>query len=339
MFEFLMEYCPFLPIFAGFSLEEYAWRFTSMMMFFIEYLLKNVGNAMFSCLSTTENVGGATLSSVFNTLLTNVENSIVPTMASLGMAIAVVFWLIGFIEMVTEDRMSPEMFMKSFAKLAVSIGLCTYAREITHAIRELGDAIAATVKDKSSGLGGTDDINLDIFSFFDDFNFYDMFQMTVDGDPMGLDEYAKYMATNNPDTNFLGIFGFALAILPIILIVCLVMICVCFIIQATRILEIGVRAAFLPLAFGLIADDGWRGAGGRYIKKYLAVCSQGAVLILIGRLTVTLMTSVVENTLQGDALTSIYMFSYGTTLCVAVGIACVSVMFKSIGFINDVFGA
>ena len=41
---------------------------------------------------------------------------------------------------------------------------------------------------------------------------------------------------------------------------------------------------FFPIAMGLMSDDGWRGAGGRYLKKFLAVCCQSAVLVVIGGL-------------------------------------------------------
>lgn len=339
LMEFIMEYSPFPTVFAGTSLEEYAWMFYAMFSTIIEYSLSITGEAMYCCLATSDGSALVSLADIFGDLMSNVEDIYIPAMASLGMAIAVVFWLIGFIEMVAEDRMSPEMFMKSFAKLAVSIGLCTYASDIAKAIRAFGDALASKVKELTSSLQGATSVNLNLDEILD----FDLNQILTwtdtNGNSIDLEAYAKLLATENEGWNFLGVFGYALAILPVIFLVCLVMIAVCFIVQATRIIEMGVRATFLPIAFGLIADDGWRGAGGRYIKKYLALCSQSAVLIIIGKITCRLMTSTMNVTLNGGVCTSLFMYSIGTLLVVAVGIACVSVMFKSIGFINDVFGA
>lgn len=348
MFEFLMEFSPFPIIFAGFNLEEYAWQLYVRMMVFTKELLSITGYSMSAMLSTS---GSSTfgLGDIFNNLLTTIESNVIPAMASLGMAIAVVFWMVGFIEMVTEDRMSPEMFIKSFAKLAISIFLCAYASDIANAIRLFGDALMDEIAGLISGLNFGGVSGLDPFLSSEENPLENVFatlslpkdvlKVTLsDGPSMDLDKYAEKLATENGDMNFLAVYGLTFSLMPLLIITAFAMVLVCFIVQATRILEMGVRSAFLPIAFGLIADDGWRGAGGRYIKKYIAICSQGAVLVLIGHLTTLLMNTTIQTTLVADN-GGIFTFYYGAGMCLAVGIACVSVMFKSIGFINDVFGA
>lgn len=35
----------------------------------------------------------------------------------------------------------------------------------------------------------------------------------------------------------------------------------------SRLIEMAVRAAFMPIAVGLVTDGGWSGSAGRYIKN------------------------------------------------------------------------
>lgn len=327
MLEFLTEYIPFIPIFAGWNLLEYAWQFFAGMMLDICTTLNNMGSSMSEILIIKE---GSFIGNIFHGLLSNIATNFVEALSGLGMAIAFVFWLIGFIEMVTEDRMSPEMFMKSFAKLGIAIGLCTYATEIMQAIVDFGNAFAKEVADITlTGLNtGSSILGLDK----GDKGTYKV--ISIDG--MNKDQYAAFLEKNN-SMNFIGVFLLGGLISILILLASLAMQAVCYVVQITRILELCIRGAFLPVAFGLLADDGWRGAGGRYIKKFVAICSQGVVLVFIGKVTTYLMTSALaQGVSNGGELSEIFM---GLFLVIAVGIASISVMFKSIGFVNDIFGA
>ena len=108
------------------------------------------------------------------------------------------------------------------------------------------------------------------------------------------------------------------------------------------------RAAFLPVALALLSDDGWRGAGGRYIKKLLAVTAQGAVLIVICFMTKKLMDNA-AGSMASFALSSsedlAEMFKNilgtlkGPLANLAIGVAGIAFMFKSMQVTSDVFGA
>lgn len=56
--------------------------------------------------------------------------------------------------------------------------------------------------------------------------------------------------------------------------------CICSVTVITIKIEIAIRTALMPLAVGFIAEDGWRGPGGRFIKKWCA-CLMQTVIIAI----------------------------------------------------------
>jgi predicted deacetylase len=100
---------------------------------------------------------------------------------------------------------------------------------------------------------------------------------------------------------------------------------------------------FMPIAFALISDDGWRGAGGRYIRKFIAVCAQIAVLIVVAKITAGVMSLSTEEVLSAIQEAADYnslteAMSKQMTICVGVGFASTQAMFKSISIISDAFG-
>ena len=109
----------------------------------------------------------------------------------------------------------------------------------------------------------------------------------------------------------------------------------------------------MPIACALLSDDGWRGAGGRYIRKFIGICAQGAVMVVIGQLTGGIMGAIcssMKSSMRAKVDTAIANAGtkpgFGlvidivesTVAIVGIGVACVSLMFKSIGIVNDVFG-
>jgi hypothetical protein len=118
--------------------------------------------------------------------------------------------------------------------------------------------------------------------------------------------------------------------------VMLVMEVITWMLAFTRLLEICVRGMFLPIGLSLMSDDGWHGAGGRYLKKFIAVVCQSAVLIAIAKITTLILTSAATGMVTNLNMSTIIQ---SLLVMVMVAIACVSVMFKSVGICNDIFGA
>lgn len=118
-----------------------------------------------------------------------------------------------------------------------------------------------------------------------------------------------------------------------------------YVIAFTRLIELCARGCFIPIAAGLVSDDGWRGAGGRYFRKFLAICSQSAILVVIGKIASyalgTIGNSILTNLPSLVTAGTMGILNIGGQLAImiGIGIAMVSVMFKSIGIVNDAFGA
>ncbi|MBQ8598893.1 MAG: hypothetical protein IJ411_02105 [Oscillospiraceae bacterium] len=98
----------------------------------------------------------------------------------------------------------------------------------------------------------------------------------------------------------------------------------------TRLIEIYVRAAFAPIALSDFFKNGFQGGGWRYLKSFLAVCLQGALILCIAVMFATLCQELLDPT-ETSLFTFIgYYFAFG---CSAL-----MLMFKSLGLTKDIMG-
>ena len=139
----------------------------------------------------------------------------------------------------------------------------------------------------------------------------------------------------------------ALIILSGITMVVIAIICL------TRSLEIIIRGAFLPLGIAALAEDGWRGAGGRYFKRLFALMLQASLILFISLAISFIRDSMLKNMIDGlyGSTTGTVMESFGsfgvailaplisTLFILAVTVAGIAAMFKSIQMANDIVGA
>ena len=274
--------------------------------------------------------GGGVMASAeaqMRTIITNGMNA----MQGVGLAIALLFFIISMIELAQSERFTLEVFIKFFAKLVIAIALIFYCDELVTGIHNFGGVLTDWVA--GINLAGTSG---NVTTIIDGYKF--------DGSA------GEYFIAATKGVGWIMMIFEGILITLIMSIVCLVVYIISYIIALTRLLEMGVRGVFLPVAFGLIADDGWRGAGGRYIRKYLAVVCQSAVLVLIGKIMGTIIYKTANEKMAAAMTYTSGQGVMGTLtdmgtpfgllfFCLGVAIAGVSVMFKSIGIINDVFGA
>lgn len=252
----------------------------------------------------------------------------VGAMQGLGVALALLFFIIALLELTTTERLTLEFFIKFFGKLVISVGLIGVCPRITAAISDFATAFTSLVV--GSGLtSGT-------------------LQLTPE--TRWESTLKAFFVTSTEAVGWIVMIFEGVIMMLIFCIVFIVLFVISYIIALTRLIEMTVRGVFLPIAFALISDDGWRGAGGRYVKKYVAICCQGAILVMIAKVMTSILSAVMadgfdkmtKHSVTGGLLES--MTDMGTPfglLIFAVGIciAGVSVMFKSIGIVNDVFGA
>lgn len=97
-----------------------------------------------------------------------------------------------------------------------------------------------------------------------------------------------------------------------------------YIVGFSRLIEIVIRQTLLPIPLALMADDGWKGTGGRYLKKFLALVIQGGLIILICNIGKESMISAIRE--------------HHYVITIGIGTALSTLVFKSITFINDALG-
>lgn len=307
---------PCLPVFAE-TMHERAVEWAVERIKGVISSLAGLGGCMkdiMSMSSSSDDVfGGGDFAATINASVEGVVTSGIEALAGLGITIAIIMWIVSIVELAMQDRLTPEMLIKSLAKLVFAASLCDIASILYSGIVEFGDSLGTDIANVFGGLG------LEGFT----------------GDTLPSDTEANLRAALD-ESNWVTIYiDVATMLLPIYF-AQLVMMAIAYVIQFTRIIELNVRAIFLPIAFGMLADDGWRGAGGRYIRKFTAICAQGAVLICIGCMTSSIMSAALLAVIGN--LNDLTALSNGLVMVLGVGIAMMAVMFKSIGIVNDVFG-
>lgn len=237
----------------------------------------------------------------------------ITALASLGVAIALALWLVNVIDLAMQERLTMETFIKSTARLVFAATLCDIAPELYAGILDFGEAIGNQVA------GGLTSPIVSSPQLNDQLN------------------QARETMLNDESTWFLSYYiQSVLFMLPMILSFAVVTI-ITYIIQFSRLIELNVRAVFLPIALGSLVDDGWKGAGGRYIRKFIAICAQVAVLIVVGTIMGGIISACMVASLeQIDGIMATFEGLLVVNGCMFAGIG---VMFKSMGIVSDVFGA
>lgn len=290
------------------GLEDAAYHFAAQLFHNAYSKMQAVGTDVSDILTS----GGDTqMADITEKLQTQVETVAIPAVEAFALAVALLFFIISLVEIVSQDRLTMEFFIKFFAKFLIAVFFISNAGKLFAGICDIGDGMAGIFSDMSLGKG--------------EFEF------------MNVDELAEKFKES--DIHWMeAICTAALTAGPIYL-VSLILVSICYIIAFSRILELAARGSFLPIALAMMSDDGWRGAGGRYIRKLLAIASQSAVLVLIAQFTTYIIGSVGTSLCEKFEGT-VTMGDITGTLVIILGvcISCVSLMFKSIGIVNDAFG-
>lgn len=232
-------------------------------------------------------------------MVTSIQDGLVATATS----IMVLFFLYGLLSDAMNETFSLERFIKLFARLALGIGLISLCGDIT----TLGDSLATEVSDVIS--------------------------KAKDG--------AKLTASDMPtvpeaENLFQGVF-LVMGLWAVGTVMSWVIQAAMYFMLFSRLIEMALRAAFMPIAMAMVTDGGWQGTAGRYIKKYIALCLQGPALVAISSLYNSFLQSLVKA--DWDSVTK------GTTGIGPTLLAMIALMFATIGMskqsitvLNDVMG-
>lgn len=259
-----------------------------------------------------------TLSSTMVTVVKAIGTALKPT----GYALCALFFIISLLELAMSERMTLEYFVKYFSKLAIGVAAVSLWDEIFDKVRDLGSILSSFISDIPVGSDDPTASNtIDFQATFQEF--------------VGTTGAGSWIMLIMASILFGAIFLFA----------SFIVVGIVYVIAMTWLLEFCIRGAFLPIACALLSDDGWRGAGGRYIRKFLGVSCQGACMVAIGKLLSFGMVGALDSVLSdfgGKSVTEDFSY-FGElasmmTVFLALSIAGVSVMQKSASIVSDVFG-
>lgn len=220
------------------------------------------------------------------------------TTAAIGMGLAVIWVMLDLIEKAQIDQMSPEVLIRWCIKLVTAIIIVDNADSLAKMLISVGNELVSG----SVALSATTESI--ITGFF----------------------------TKLKTASVLK----ALSIIIECLVPALAMM-FCILMMLTqlfgRVLEAGIRFGFMPIGISDAFTHGLNSAGMRYIKKFFAVCIQGAVLYAIMIAGAKLMSVV---SLGGEDFG--FLSSLGIISQLVVAFSMVGLMLKSQSIINDIAG-
>lgn len=269
--------------------------------------VENLGEIMAGLFDSSGEGLGAV--SVAETAATEITQNIAGAMSGVGLAISLLFFIIALLELSTTERLTLEYFIKFFSKLVIAVALIVACPKLIENIGLFASALAGEF-----AVSGSDAVQLDEQTFID------------------------FMQNEAEGMKWISILISGILTAGIMNLVSLVLLILTWVVAFSRVLEMSIRGCFLPIAIGMMSDDGWRGAGGRYIRKYIAICCQSSVIVLVGRLTLSLTRRVMLYALAGNGSGTDTTILGATIMVLGIAIAAVSLLFKSIGIVNDAFG-
>lgn len=212
-----------------------------------------------------------------------------------GEALIVLFFLIELIDKTTKDNFSVEHFFKLMLKVVIAKFLIENGWDILTGCINVGSNLAGAITSDPKGLTSKSKV---------------------------LDQYAKEIQ----ETNTIGNLGMIIQwFLPWVFAWISKMICI--VICWGRMIELGVRAVTAPISMADIFQDGTHSGGFRYLRKFLGVCLQAAVIMIVIQVS-----GIIQDLIIGkDTVT---MFK-----AVVVGLSTCMLVVRSQQFASDLVGA
>lgn len=225
------------------------------------------------------------------------------SLTSVALSLIVMYFLFSITDKVAQGQMTIEIFVPEFIKLLAAAFLVLEGYNFFKLLISLGESITKTVGNSFTNDPTTNNL--------------------------------RYMVeTNADDSAIVQVSVLAVLIIPTIfgLLARLSIYVVCI----GRALEIIVRLALSPIAVADVFGNGLNSGGFRYIKKFLAVTLQGAVIVVIIHIMGTLNATLA---IPPDNDTSVSALFGNLMKVVFVNLAGVSLIIKSQSIVNDVVGA
>ena len=215
--------------------------------------------------------------------------------ASIGIGLAVIWVMLDILEKLQIEQLSPEILLRIFIKLIMAILIVANIQEITEGIISVSNELLQDAGDTThlAQEAALDDI-------------YD-------------------------DLKDMGFVKAICLLLELLIPAIGTMFCMLFMLVQIvgRLIEIGIRILFMPIGVSDAFTHGTNSPGFRYIKKFFAVCLQGAVLIAVLNIGVYFM---------GDETINAATQGFGFISDMVIMVSMIGLMIKSQQIVNDIVG-
>lgn len=229
-----------------------------------------------------------------------------------GVLLLMLYFLLSILANIERDQLTMDNMIKSIIEFVVAYIFVSYGYNIILGLMSLGDSLLVTIEDS---LANSDNVLLS------------------DVQMAALDEYK----TGTVDNSLKILQGFLMMLyyfgnlmipdllntagMILVYVACL-----------SRGVEVAVRTMFCPLAIADVFKAGMHSPGVRYMKKFAAVCFQGAIIYAI-----LLASNLIRGSLSNDGGNVISGIS-NMACCLGITFVSVSLIFKSQQLANDVAG-
>lgn len=240
---------------------------------------------------------------VWNILISGTESIFEAVILPIGIGICTLYFLIGLLDKISSEQINLEQFLKAFMKLVIVVYLISNSLDVLNALLNLGNHFYVKIYEK---------INNN-FSSASAITFYD-----------------NLIAGANTTTEKFGVIMqlFFPAIASFIAQAIVGFICY------SRLIELYLRAMFTPIAVSDIFVGGANSNGFRYLKGFLALAMQNAVIYLIAYIYSIVSAGVVDTIVNGDP--SFLDVTIGT---LALSFAACGLLLKSLNITKEIVGA
>lgn len=221
-----------------------------------------------------------------------------------AMYLMMIYFMLAIIDKLSSENFTWEQLWRQMCMLLVSKFLIDYGFTLLEYFSQIGVLVVEEVKKVHSA---NPSFTIDAAVIIDNFR-----------KSLGMTGVMKFLA---------DIILFVYLLIPWLL-AWIMRLCVS-VICYSRVIEIFVRATFVPIAVSDFFHAGLQGSGWRYLKNFLAICLQGAMLLAISIIFNILFSSISASDTNLFTFIGTYLAFYASAIML---------MFKSLSLSKEIIG-
>lgn len=190
-------------------------------------------------------------------VVTSLYDTIITPVA---LSLLCIYFMIGMVDKLTSEHFTWDQALRQFCMLLAGFALIDYGLDIMNWLFKIGLLLTQDIHGTVSSDGGT--VSEETIKAL-----YNTFLTETELTQIKIFEFVNTM------------YRFVYLIIPFIISWAINI--VVMIVVYSRVIEIYARAVFAPIAFSDFFQNGLHGGGWRYLKSFLAVALQGALILII----------------------------------------------------------